>query len=178
MATACNYWPAIEAAIKQWFAGRDQPTGPTRAALGIDKIICGICQANELSIAEFQPNKDESAVVLACGHLIGGQCMNEWAETCSRQEQPLKCPLCRAPLVARRCQLHQILCIDLDKDVPFTTVVERVQGMMDDNARNEEAAKTCQNPGCLPQRPRTAVKRGVLEDEEAWMRLDLAPFFN
>ncbi|KAM7213761.1 hypothetical protein V8F06_010824 [Rhypophila decipiens] len=153
-----NYWPTLCDKIKRWSEGRHQ--GVTKASLGIESITCSICQEGRLAIAGFQshlppslsPGPQELGVVLACGHIVGKECVTNWRKHCVQKKlkkQTYSCPFCRLNLGPVHCSRHQFAhIISLTQgQQDFGILSQNVQKGLDEARAHLEAASSC--PDCI-----------------------------
>ncbi|KAM7200638.1 hypothetical protein V8F33_003843 [Rhypophila sp. PSN 637] len=109
-----SYWNDILRIFRKLFAGHQ--LGIPRAELKLETVSCISCQC-ELVIDGLQPRRrsppnahdeltQEDAVLLACGHVIGKECMTTWCQSLVQSGRPVTCPYCRFELEPDLCPAH------------------------------------------------------------------------
>ncbi|KAM7216369.1 hypothetical protein V8F06_008291 [Rhypophila decipiens] len=112
---------------------------------GIKAVVCAICHDSELVIPGLQPltsDNFEDAVLLACGHVLGKDCVKNWKDNCmAGRKHTWSCPICRADLSPRRCKKHRDI-VDLTRLDETSEVFRNYQSRME---ANEEVSRQCRD---------------------------------
>ncbi|OHE91716.1 hypothetical protein CORC01_13007 [Colletotrichum orchidophilum] len=79
-------------------------------------IPCLICQENCADVRTPPCTVNfEMPVILACGHMIGENCLKEWFQAREHADEPKNCPVCRMKLQCSECKdafAYSFLCHD------------------------------------------------------------------
>ncbi|KAK1727103.1 uncharacterized protein BDZ83DRAFT_649939 [Colletotrichum acutatum] len=78
-------------------------------------IPCSICHEDCADESTSWKVGWELPVILACGHMIGEECLKSWFRSRARMDEPKNCPVCRRLLQCSECKgafMFSILCRD------------------------------------------------------------------
>ncbi|KAI3543491.1 hypothetical protein CSPX01_06147 [Colletotrichum filicis] len=78
-------------------------------------IPCSICHEDCADESTSWKVGWELPVILACGHMIGEECLKSWFRSRAKSDQPKDCPVCRRLLQCSECKeafMFSILCRD------------------------------------------------------------------
>ncbi|KAK4213312.1 hypothetical protein QBC37DRAFT_374206 [Rhypophila decipiens] len=159
-----SYWNDILRIFRKWFAGHQ--LGIPRAELNLETVSCISCQC-ELVIDGLQPRRrrspppaatdndddeltQEDAVLLACGHVIGEECMTTWCQSLVQSRRPVTCPYCRFELEPDLCPAHAFKpMIPVARGANnFQLLFRNIQPTGPAQTKLSQECPACQDPRC------------------------------